>query len=213
MQNVTQLLRKIWKGEVIIFADEMISLKNYYTRYGLDSQIPIYFGVRGPNLLDLTGKFADGVILSGSKTYLKKAALIVKKSLEKNHRSRENFIFVVWIPTIVTFKKQELNLAKQTVVFVLNDMPASVLGMTNINLERLLEIQKIYKRYGLEIASKLVTEEIVEEFAICGSPKEVCEAFKTFQPLGVNEVVFGPPYGLDKKRAILDVVKYWRDSL
>lgn len=212
MRNVTHLLRRIWMGEAITFTDETFSLKHYYTRYGLGYKIPVYFGVRGPKLLELAGEVADGVILSGPKTYLKKAVSIVKKGIEKVGRPPGNFKFVVWIPTIVTHKKRELNLVKQTVALVLSDSPNSVLKMTDLNIEKLREIQEAHYYHGLEKAASLVTGDVLEEFTIHGSPKEVCEAFKSFEPWGINETVFGPPYGSDTHSAIVKVAQSWRNQ-
>jgi alkanesulfonate monooxygenase SsuD/methylene tetrahydromethanopterin reductase-like flavin-dependent oxidoreductase (luciferase family) len=42
--------------------------------------LKVFFGVRGPRMLELAGKIADGVILSGPQGYIEKAVEIVDKA-------------------------------------------------------------------------------------------------------------------------------------
>jgi 5,10-methylenetetrahydromethanopterin reductase len=48
-------------------------------------ELEVYLGVRGPKMLELAGRVADGVILSGPKGYIKKAVEIVD-SVSKGRR-------------------------------------------------------------------------------------------------------------------------------
>jgi len=210
MRNAATLLRIIWKGETLSFKNGDFVVENYYTRYGLGYYIPIFFGVRGPKLLKLAGEIADGVILSGPKTYLKKAITIVKESIKKSPQPTRNFRLVVWVPTILTETHRDLNLVKQTVAFVLADTPRKVLEMAQLNFDENEKIKRIYHRFGIAKASELVTEDLIEEVAIHGNSKQMCEAFESLEKLGVQEVVFGPPYGANSQSALTKLAHAWR---
>jgi len=210
MYNATALLRRIWDGETLSFKSGDFVLKHYYTRYGLGYQIPIFFGVRGPKLLKLAGEIADGVILSGPKTYIKKATCLVRKSIQNSLQPARKFKFVVWTPTIQTEKQRDLNLLKRTVAFVLADTPRTVVEMAELNTTEVEKIKNAFHHHGISKASRFVTKGLIEEVAIQGNPRQICEAFKSLERFGVQEVVYGPPYGAQPEIAITQLAQSWR---
>jgi alkanesulfonate monooxygenase SsuD/methylene tetrahydromethanopterin reductase-like flavin-dependent oxidoreductase (luciferase family) len=210
MRNAVTLLRRIWKGETLSFQSAPFVLEDYHTGYVLDSQIQIFFGVRGPRLLKLAGERADGVILSGPKIYLEKAIRLVKESVEKSSEPTRNFQLVVWVPTILIQKQSDLKFAERTVAFVLADTPKKVLEMAKLDQDRVEKIKTAYQKSGIEKASTLVTKELIEKVAIRGSATQICGSFQSLERLGVQEVVFGPPYGLDPDAAITGLGQAWR---
>ena len=209
LYNAAVLLRKIWEGKTLSFEDDFV-LKHYYPRYALGDQIPIFLGVRGPKLLKLAGEIADGVILSGPRTYLEKAIALVSEDVVKSQRARRNFRFVLWVPTILIDEESDLKLVKRTVAFVLADTPRKVLEMAELDYDKIKEIKTVFQRHGLAEASQLVTQELIDEAAIFGTSIQICEAFMTFEKFGVHEVVFGPPYGVDPERALAELAQTWR---
>lgn len=209
LRDAVMLLRKIWKGEKLLFKSESFALENYYTRHILESKIPIFFGVRGPKLLKLAGEIADGIILSGPRTYLEKAIRLVRNSVEKSQESTRSFHYVVWVPTILIEKQSDLNLVKRTVAFVLADTPNKVLKMAELNLNRIGEIRTVCQQSGIEKAALRVTSDLINEVAVHGSAKQICETFHSLERLGIHEVVFGPPYGVNLEEAIMKLGQAW----
>lgn len=208
--DAVSLLGRMWKGETITFKSGYFQLKHYHASYGLGYQVPIYLGVRGPKLLELAGQIADGVILSGPKKYLEKAVDLVKKGIRNREKPDRAFKLVVWIPTILTERKIDVNLVKQSVAIVLADTPRNVLEMAELDIERINEIKQAFQRFGLERVSGLVTNELISEIGIHGSSQQICEAFESLDNLDIDEVVFGPPYGANKERAIARLAEAWR---
>jgi 5,10-methylenetetrahydromethanopterin reductase len=210
LRNAAALLRKIWEGKTLSFEDNFV-LKHYYPRYALSDQIPIFLGVRGPKLLKLTGEIADGVILSGPRIYLEKAIAIVKEGFVKSQRARKNFRLVLWVPTILIEKENDLKLVKRTVAFVLADTPRKVLEMAELDYDKIKEIKIVFQRHGVVEASQLVTQDLIDEAAIFGASRQICEAFAAFEKFGVHEAVFGPPYGVDPEKALVELAQTWRE--
>lgn len=209
LRNAVMLLKRIWKGETLLFKSESFALENYYTRHILESQIPIFLGVRGPRLLKVAGEIADGIILSGPRTYLEEAIRLVRNSVEKSQEPTRNFHYAVWVPTILIEKQSDLRLVKRTVAFVLADTPNKVLKMAELNLNRIDKIRTAYQQSGIEKAALLVTSDLINEVAIHGSAKQICETFQSLERLGIHEVVFGPPYGADPEKAIMKLGEAW----
>ena len=210
LRDAVGLLRKIWKGETVAFQSEHFKLENYYPRYGLARRIPVYLGVRGPKLLEQAGNIADGVILSGPKKYLTKAVRLVKNCVRRSNNPEKTFKFVTWIPTVLGERKIDVNLAKQSVAVILADTPKNVLEMAELDVEKVNRIKRTLLRFGLEKAAHLVSDELARETVIHGNPQQIFEVFESLENLGIDEVVFGPPYGVNKERAIARLARAWR---
>lgn len=210
MRGAVALLKRIWNGENVSFEGEGFVLRNYRARHLLLNHVPIFLGARGPKMLKLAGEIADGIILSGPKTYLGKAIKLVKGSIENSPHPERNFSFVVWIPTILTKKPSELDLVQKVAASVLVDTPRKVLEMAELDYGQIETILRVYRRNGLAKVAKLVGRDLIEEVAIHGNSKKVCQAFKLFEKMGVNEVVFGPPYGVNSQATLTELARAWR---
>lgn len=210
LQEAVNLLRKIWSKKKVS-SEGLFPLNGYEVR-GV-AEVPVFFGVRGPRLLKLAGELADGVILSGPKSYIKKAVGLVKEGLKKRHESSRKFTVVVWVPTVLVLRREDLALARETVAVVSADIPEKVLEMSNVNEEKVRAVREVLLKEGIRKASGLVTGELLEEFSVAGSASEVCQELRSFGKNGVEEVVFGPPYGADWKASITALSEAWEGRL
>jgi len=210
MRDAATLLRRIWRGETVTFTSDRFRLSNYYARYKLSFATPIYFGVRSPKLLELAGEIADGVILSGPKRYIKKGVTIVNQGLRKRRRRGKSFRFVVWVPTVIADRHSDLALAREAVATVLADTPEVVLDMADIAPERVRTIKTMMAEIGVKGASRIVAEDLLQEVAIFGSPEEVALDLRSLEDYGIDEAVFGPPYGREPAKAIREVAQTWK---
>ncbi|MCS7096162.1 MAG: LLM class flavin-dependent oxidoreductase [Candidatus Bathyarchaeota archaeon] len=204
MREAAFLLRKIWNEERTTFNGSSFVFNDYIPHYRPFSRIPLYFGVRGRKLLELAGEIADGVIISGPKTYIRKAIeLFRSKSGGADKR------IVVWLPTILIERKEDLDLAKEAVVVVLADTPQQVIRLSSISPEEAQVICRFYIQGDMKRAIELVSDEIMDEMLFYGSAQEICEAFTYLETLGVHEVVFGPPFGRKLESSIMEISKAW----
>jgi len=208
LRNATVLLRAMWKGKTLTFNKGDFQFRLYQARYASNHEAPIFYGVRGPILLGLAGEISDGVILSGPKTYVRKAVHLVREAIKRSERPARNFKFVLWVPTVLVEKAADLKLIKKTVAFVLADTPEEVLEQAGL-CEEVNEIREVYHKRGILRASKLITSHLLEEVAIHGEPRRVVEEFKAFEKSGINEVVFGPPYGAHPQTAANELAESW----
>lgn len=210
MRDAATLLRRIWRGESITFTSDRFRLSNYYARYKAGFATPIYFGVRDLKLLALAGEIAEGVILSGPKRYIEKAVAIVDQGLRKRRRRRRSFRFVVWVPTVIIDKKSDLKLAREAVATVLADTPKAVLEMAGIAQEMVKPIKAMMAEKGVNGASRIIAEDLLREVAIYGSPEEVALDLRSLEKYGIDEAVFGPPYGREPAKAIGEMAQVWK---
>lgn len=210
MRDAATLLRKIWRGETVTFTSDRFRLNNYYARYKAGFATPIYLGVRGPKILELAGEIADGVILSGPKRYIEKAVAIVDQGLRKRRRSRKSFRFVVRVPTVIVDKKSDLNLAREAVATILADTPKVVLEMAEIAQEKVKPIKAMMAEKGVKGASRIIADDLLQEIAVYGSPEEITHDLKSLEKYGIDEAIFGPPYGREPAKAIGEMAQVWK---
>lgn len=210
LHDATILLRKMWTHKMLSFQKESFALRGHRTNYGSGSTMPILFGVRGPKMLRLAGQIADGVILSGPKTYLRKTVKLVKASIGSSEQPTRKFRFVAWVPTMLVENPNELDYLRRTVAFVLADTPSQVLEMAELDHEQAAKLKEVYRSSGALKAASLVTEDLAEEMAVYGAAAQICDSFKLLEKHGFHEAVFGPPFGVDNERAVVELARAWR---
>lgn len=208
LRDAVDALRRIWAGETLTLKGETFDLRQFLARYRPGFSIPLYLGVRGPSLLRLAGRIADGVILSGPLAYLKKALEIVRTEATRRG-SGSSLRTVIWLPTLVIRRRNDRELAKVVAATVIADTPPSVLEMADISEDAVESLRKIARERSYEAAAEHVTNELLDSFTISGDARHISQVFQSLVELGADEIVFGPPYGRPLISSIREVVKAW----
>jgi len=186
---------------------ELFNLTDYSLRISQPIDIPIFFGVRGPQMLKLAGKIADGVILSGPGEYLRYAIDTIDKIAFEREKNKREIEKVVWLPTIPTFKGGSEKLARQVVALVVADTPEQVLEMLDINRERADKIREVVASSGPKAGAELIDQQFIDTFAISGTKEHMVDRFEEIHNLGATEIVLGPPFSGEWKQAMIDIFK------
>lgn len=205
LEDAIKTLRQLWSGEIVTFENELFQLQDY--RLGLIDPIhtPIILGVRGPQMLKLSGRIADGVILSGPFDYLRSAIKIVNDEARKAGRKPEAVEKVIWLPTIPTFKGGSEELAKRVVAIVVADMPESVLNMLSIEKEKIDLLRAAISAGGPDWGIPFVDQELMDMFAISGDKEHIVDLFDELGRMGATEVILGPPFSGDWREATREI--------
>jgi hypothetical protein len=82
--------------------------------------------------------------------------------------------------------------------------------MAELDLARVARVKETFQHDGAASAARLVDEVLLNETAVQGDAKEICKNLKEFERMGVQEVVFGPPYGAKPLTALEQVADAWR---
>ncbi len=205
LREGVDVLRRLWQGESVTRNAEVLQLQDYSLRLKKPIEIPVFLGVRGPQMLKLAGRIADGVILSGPFDYLRYAIEVIDKASSETGRKRDNVEKVVWLPTIPTFKGMKEKLAKKVVAIVVADMPPPILDMLQLNREKLERIQAEVAANGPKAAVPLIDQEIMDMFAISGDREHMVDLFDQLGRMGATEVVLGPPFSGEWREAISEI--------
>jgi alkanesulfonate monooxygenase SsuD/methylene tetrahydromethanopterin reductase-like flavin-dependent oxidoreductase (luciferase family) len=205
LRKSVQTLNRLWVGETVDSKSELFSISKFGLGITRPLKIPIFFGVRGPQMLTLAGKIADGVILSGPFDYLRNAIKLVDDSAEEVGKERESVEKVVWVPTIPTFKGIKEKVAKWVVALVIADTPDAVIDMLNVDIERVQEIRESVAASSPKEGAKFVDDELLNVFSISGTKEHMVDRFEELEKIGATEVVLGPPFSGDWRGATTEI--------
>jgi 5,10-methylenetetrahydromethanopterin reductase len=207
LRKSTQTLRKLFQTESATMQTELVNLNEFSLSIDEPVSIPIFYGVRGPQMLKLAGKIADGVILSGPLDYIKYAIEVVDKAAAAEGRKTDDVEKVVWLPTIPTFKGGSEKLAKSVVAIVVADTPEQVLDLLDIDQDRAIKIRQAVAESGPNGGGEFVDQHFIDTFAISGSCEQMVDRFERVNELGATELVLGPPFTGDWREAMTDIFR------
>ncbi|WP_455279838.1 LLM class flavin-dependent oxidoreductase [[Eubacterium] cellulosolvens] len=208
MERSVDILKGIWSSHAQSISNEEFGINNYNPKYSTNL-IPIFFGVRGPKLMALSGAISDGVILSGPKIFVERSIKLINEKRNSLDLSSKKFHFVLWVPTILLQKKDDMDIVKKTVAIVALDTPDEILEMSGITKKEISSIRHEMKDHGIEKVAANISDQIIDKLCISGNADEICDKFQSYSSLGVQEVVFGPPYGKDAIKSIVQVAQTW----
>jgi len=204
LHQTIDCLRALWAGDKVSTQNELFSLDDYELRTS-SAQIPVFLGVRGPQMLRLVGELADGAVLSGPIDYLKYAVKEIDQSASSAGRNPKQIEKVAWLPTIPTFKGAQESLAKKVVAIVVADMPDSIIDMLSVNREKIEVVRKAVASKGPDAGIPYIDEELIDTFAIAGNLQHMVDMFERISSVGITEVVLGPPFSGDWRGAMTDI--------
>ncbi len=205
LRDATLALRHLFNADSVTMKSELFNLTEFSLRISQPIDIPVFFGVRGPQMLKLAGEMADGVILSGPLEYLRYAMDIIDKAAHERERPLREIERVVWLPTIPTFKGGSDKLAKQVVALVLADTPEQVLDLLDIDRNRADRIRKVVAASGPKAGADLINQDFIDTFAVSGTKEHMIDRFEEIHKMGVTEVVLGPPFSGDWRGAMTEI--------
>ncbi|MBY8998436.1 MAG: LLM class flavin-dependent oxidoreductase [Candidatus Thorarchaeota archaeon] len=205
LRKSVKTLRRLWAGETLDSSSEKFSLHDFNLGQPSPINIPIFLGVRGPKMLKLTGKVADGVILSGPFDYLRYAIKLVDDAAEEAGRSKNDVEKVVWVPTIPTFKGIQEKVARRVVALVIADTPDAVLDMLTVDREKVNQIRETVAASSPKEGAEFVDDELLDVFSISGTKEHMVDRFEEVASIGATEVVIGPPFSGDWRKALVEI--------
>jgi 5,10-methylenetetrahydromethanopterin reductase len=205
LQKSVKTLRRLWAGEVIDTSSEIFSLSGFGLGQPSPINIPVFLGVRGPQMLKMTGKIADGVILSGPFDYLRYAIKMVDDAAEQAGRNKHDVEKVIWVPTIPTFKGIKEKIARRVVALVIADTPDAVLDMLAVDRERVKQIRETVAASSPKEGAKFVDDELLDVFSISGTKEHMVDRFEDVAGIGATEVVIGPPFSGEWREALIEI--------
>lgn len=188
-------LRTLFRGEPVV---EPTSGAEYHLNYLSEPvSVPIYVAASAPRILRLSGRIADGVIvLVGTAPHFVEAALrTIEEGAREVGRTLADLRIVLWTPTAIGPDRTEArDLVRAHVSRVcIRPLPAPIAPELTEAVERIRAAYDYYHHMDTEAShAELVPDELVDLFALAGTPEE-CEArLKELEGIGVDQVSIVP---------------------
>ncbi|KRD17050.1 5,10-methylene tetrahydromethanopterin reductase [Mycobacterium sp. Root265] len=193
-QSITDL-RALFRGESVAESSSGADFHLNYVTEPMD--IPIYIAASAPKILQMSGRIADGVIvLVGTAPHFIEAALqTIEAGAKESGRTLDDLHIVLWTPTAIAEDRTEArDLVRAHVSRVaIRPLPAKVDPALEKAIDRIRDSYNYYEHMNTEAAhADLVPDELVDLFALAGTPDECAQRLKEIESVGVNQVSIVP---------------------
>jgi probable F420-dependent oxidoreductase len=211
MKECVALIRQIWashKGTGVKFAGQFyrINIPAFVRPYAVRDRIPLYLAAVQKGMLRTTGEVADGLV--GHPLYSRKyIAAYIKPNLEIGAKRagrtvKDIDVTSLLITSISHNREQALRDAKNQISFY-----ASVKSYEEIlNLhgweKQKLAIWEHFRTFNLPKMAEAVTDDMVEQIAVAGTPDECREQLKKWDGLINLPILYTPTAGVRADRVM-----------
>jgi 5,10-methylenetetrahydromethanopterin reductase len=201
------------RGEKVTFAGRVFRTD----RIGLSfkssqAEIPIYLGVLGARNLAMAGRIADGVMLSAltSPAYAWFAAEKIHAAAQTAGRGGKLELGAFLLTSISEDERAARAAIKPLLAAMISLMaaqpPTPLFTAAGMDPEELRRFAETYARGELPV--RLVTDSIIDTFAIAGGPDRCGAALQKILDAGVTQPVFFETPGIPAEKTIRAIHKY-----
>lgn len=204
VRECVEIVRALLRGERVSYQGKIFRLRGARLSIG-GIEIPIYIGARGPRMLELGGEIGDGVLVNASDPwYIERAVRIIEKGARRSGRSPKDLDIAAYTSTSISTDLESARKAARIVVaYIVAGLPRRILENYDLDPRIGEEIGRALISSDIERASKLVSNEMIDIFSICGTKREVRERIEELGLAGANHVVFGSPIGPSFRESLM----------
>jgi len=182
MKEYVEIIRLILSGKTVNYSGEIFSLKNFSLLIKPPrDRIPIYLAAVNQKMVELTWKIADGVIF-----YLRPKSEI-KTTLAKMQNQKKIDASLQIITCVNEDSEKAMVRAKMTLAFYVSVGKIYREFLASNGFEN--ETKNIFEEYeknGLHSNHELVSESMVNELCIAGTPSESKTQLRQFRETGID---------------------------
>ena len=182
MREYVEIIRLCLSGEKINYSGQIFSLENFSLLIKPPRRnVPIYLAAVNYKMIELTWEIGDGVIF-----YLRPKNEI-KVTLEKMQNQRRIDSTLQIITCVDENSEKAIERAKKTVAFYISVGEIYRNFLANNGYRN--EIDNIYEEYknsGLQNNFTLVSDKMIKDLCICGTPDEARHQLNAFQDTGID---------------------------
>jgi 5,10-methylenetetrahydromethanopterin reductase len=189
--DAVQLTRALLDGDAVS-TDGLA--RDAALNYGADP-IPVYVGAQGPNMLRMAVDHGDGILINGSHPD------DFAWSIDQFGETDADVVAYTSF-SVDEDPEAAVEAARQPVAFVAAGSPPEVLDRHGLDHELAEEIGERIEAGAFREAFDLVSDAMLDAFAIHGTPDDCARRVAAIEDEGVDTVVVGSPLGPEPARAI-----------
>ncbi len=203
MRETIDVVRRLFRGESVTIDGKVVRATDAKFSFpSPQAHVPIHLGVIGPKNLEMAGAIADGVLLSAmtSPQYVEFAVEQVRRGAERAGRQLDDFEVGALLFISVSENAREAREAVKpflaTLVSLISGQPDSPLFTTaGMPADEVRRFGETFAKGELPVA--LVTDWMIDTFAIAGTPEHCREQLAKVVDAGVRHPVAFEIPGVD----------------
>ena len=188
LREAIAVARALLSGETCEFKGERFSLSGRRLANGA-RDIPIFLAASGPQMLELAGAAADGVLISAatSPAFIRWTLGLVRKGEDKaGRRIRKTALVYVSSDDDQTAARNRL---RRTLGFILRGQHhAQNLALAGTSLDQ-AALAAAFAREDWATVDRLIDDEVVTHHSASGTPAQVKAALAAYESVGLDEIV------------------------
>ncbi|WP_187830052.1 LLM class flavin-dependent oxidoreductase [Siccirubricoccus phaeus] len=210
MREYVEALRRLWTGEAVHMEGAHVRLAGARMAFTPRQKPPIYIAATGPDMLRLTGRIADGVVLSAALSLdsVRDSLAICAEAATRAGRDAAGFRRAGYLfCSVQESSRAAMDAVRPKLAFVMrNKFLAENVRRSGIPVDQEAVIAAVARR-DLAAATALIPDEAVEAFAVAGTPAECSRRLQAYIEAGLEEPVISAIGGAAGLALILPMLR------
>jgi 5,10-methylenetetrahydromethanopterin reductase len=206
LREYCEVIPRLIRGEQVSYDGEFVQLHGAQIEDLMSSQaqpggprtrIPLYLGATGSRALEYAGEVADGVLMNAclSTDYVKSRLELVERGARRTGRTLDDLEIAMAIVCSPDADRQKgLDGARRFIALYLSLMP-NIAKETELGEAEITEIRTTFGNEGLDAATALVGDDVVEALAVAGTPDDCRRRLDEYRAAGIQLCVLAPMDG------------------
>ena len=210
IREYVEALRQLWAGETVEMEGHVFQLRGARLAFTPPKPIPIFVASTGPQVLNLSGRIADGVLFSGglSLDFTRRCVALADAGVKQAGRhpsAVRKAGFVYFACSRNGTDAIEANREKLAFLFR-SEYQAENIATVDMPIDH-EAIMALVKERDLPGAAKLVPVDAVRQFSVAGTPEQCRDGLKAYIDAGVDEPIIEVSGTEEEKALALDVIR------
>lgn len=203
-------LRALWQAEPVRYDGDIFRLAGARLAFRPPAPIPVYIAAMGDQMLALTGRTADGVVLSGGLAvpFVARCLAVVDDAARSAGRNvadvrKAGFLYC----SVSRDGRDAVEYLRRRLAFLFrNRLMAANIASSGIPIDHEAIVDAV-KRRDLDTAASLVPDEAVDAFTAGGTPARCRERLEAYTGAGLTEPVIEITGSPEHRALALDIVR------
>lgn len=206
IRETVEIVRKLLAGEPGGYAGEEYRLAEHVrARYPLPEQrVPVLIGTWGPKLCAVAGELADEVKVGGSANPAMVPVVqgYIAEGEARAGREHGSVGVVMGAVTVVDEDREAARALARREVALYLPVVAGLDPTVDVEPGLLDRLRAPVNAGDAEAAAALISDDLLDRFALAGTPADVVAHCEAIFEAGARRVEFGTPHGLDPHTGI-----------
>lgn len=207
LREYIQILEELWTGKSLHYSGYIFQITKAALQFAIKTPPPIYVAAQGPMMIQLAAEIANGVLLNAAHPL---DYTVAKTQLDKGFtisgRKKEVFDVTAYaVMSLAKFPTKSRATRKHVVAQIIVGTHELVLARHSITLAQATRIRNLLHQSNWAEAAKEVTPEMMDAFAILGTPEECIGRIEQLIRTGVTHVVLAPSLR-PSPRKVLEII-------